>query len=246
MRSLLQLAHSSHAYTMRGMLIFYGTDNMTDPHVLSRRPKAPTQARGERRVTNLLRAAEHLFATTGYDATPMSGIAQLAGASIGSLYQFFPSKESIGSALLLEYMNELSGQVSDLKGALPDTPRALGEKLVAMVFDYISARPACRVLAEEPAVPKADGLGKLSASVEGLLPTFAPSMNCGELSFIALAISLMVRATVQGSRLVEAKTGPSLVREMQRALGSYLEHRLTPPTAPLRPPASVADADTQD
>src|SRR6185312_15049458 len=76
---------------MRAWLTFIANFKMNIPHVLSRRPKTPTQERGERRVTDLLSAAEHLFATNGYDATPMSGIAQLAGASIGSLYQFFPS-----------------------------------------------------------------------------------------------------------------------------------------------------------
>jgi AcrR family transcriptional regulator len=64
---------------MQGWFAFIGNLKMTDSRILSRRPKTPTQERGERRVTDLLRAAEHLFATTGYDATPMSEIAQLAG-----------------------------------------------------------------------------------------------------------------------------------------------------------------------
>jgi AcrR family transcriptional regulator len=112
---------------MQGWLAFIGNLKMNDSRMSSRRPKTPPQERGERWVTDLLRAAEHLFATTGYDATPMSGIAQLAGASIGSLYQFFPSKESLGNALLLEYMKELSGQIAALKATSPVLPRMLGQ-----------------------------------------------------------------------------------------------------------------------
>src|SRR5258708_1348282 len=138
---------------------------MNDPQVLSRRPKTPTQERGERRVSDLLRAAEHLFATTGYEATPMSGIAQLAGASIGSLYQFFPSKESLGNALFLEYMKELSGQIAALKAGSPIAPRMLGQELVEIVFNYTLKHPAWRVLAEAPSVPKTDSFGLFSAGV---------------------------------------------------------------------------------
>jgi AcrR family transcriptional regulator len=199
---------------------------MNDPQILSRRPKTPTQERGERRVTDLLRAAEHLFATTGYDATPMSGIAQLAGASIGSLYQFFPSKESLGNALFLEYMKELSGQIAALKAASPVAPRMLGQKLVEIVFNYTLEHPACRVLADTPSVPKADSFGLFSASVQDLLLDIAPSMNAAELLSIAQATWLMVRAAVQGIRMFDARKGAALRREMQQAIGSYLEERL--------------------
>jgi AcrR family transcriptional regulator len=199
---------------------------MNDPRVLSRRPKTPTQERGERRVTDLLRAAEHLFATTGYEATPMSGIAQLAGASIGSLYQFFPSKESLGNALFLEYMKDLSGHIAAVKAASPVAPRMLGQKLVEIVFNYTLEHPAWRVLAEAPSVPKTDGFGLFSASVQELLLAIAPSMKAAELLSIAQATWLMVRATVQGIRMVDAKKGAALRREMQQAIGSYLEERL--------------------
>ena len=201
-------------------------EKMNDPHVVSRRPKTPTQERGERRVTDLLRAAEHLFATTGYDATPMSGIAQVAGASIGSLYQFFPSKESLGNALFLKYMKELSEQIAALKATSPVPPRMLGKKLVEIVLDYTLKHPAWRVLAEAPSVPKMDSFGLFAAVVQDLLSALAPSMKAAELLSIAQATWLMVRAAVQGIRMFDAKKGAALRREMQQAIGSYLAERL--------------------
>jgi AcrR family transcriptional regulator len=41
-----------------------------------------------------------LFAEKGYDAVTMTEVAARAGAPIGSLYQFFPSKETLADALL--------------------------------------------------------------------------------------------------------------------------------------------------
>src|SRR3984957_4353122 len=139
---------------------------MTDPHVLSRYPKIPTQERGEKRVTDLLAAAERLFASSGYEATTMNAIASLAGSSIGSLYQFFSNKESLGNALLLQYMNELSGQIADLKAASLIGPQVLGQKLIGIVFDYAVEHPACRVLAEVPSVQKTEGFNVYLASVQ--------------------------------------------------------------------------------
>ncbi len=196
--------------------------------VLSRCPKTPTQERGERRVANLLGAAEHLFALLGYEATTMIGVAKLAGASVGSLYQFFPNKECMGSALLLGYMDELSERLDQWKGSLPAAPRAFGRDLLSLVLGYMVERPACRVIAQTPSlVHELYGMEKFSASVQDLLSTFAPSMKKTELSAIALTTSFMVCATLQGSEMVDAGKGTTLRREMQQALGSYLEERLS-------------------
>lgn len=201
---------------------------MTDPRLLSRRAKTPTQERGERRVADLLRAAEQIFASVGYEAATMSGIAQLAGSAIGSLYQFFPNKESIGSALLAEYMNELGRQFDAWKDDLPDSFAAFGHDLIALVFDYTTQRPVFRILAETPAVPRTDGMEYLCRCIQGLLSTFVPAMKPSELSTVALAATLMVRAAVQGSRMVDPKKAAAMRREIQHALGIYLETRLGP------------------
>ena len=55
--------------------------------------KEPKRERGKQRVAALMDAGAELFAEKGYEATTMTEIASRAGAAIGSLYQFFPSKE---------------------------------------------------------------------------------------------------------------------------------------------------------
>ena len=61
----------------------------------SLQPKMPKRKRGIERVEALLDAAAATFLEKGFDAATTSEIAERAGASIGSLYQFFPTKESV-------------------------------------------------------------------------------------------------------------------------------------------------------
>jgi hypothetical protein len=67
---------------------------------------------------------------------------------------------------------------------------------------------------------------RLSAAIQDLLAKYDPEIKRSDLSAIALATWLLVRATVQGSRMVEKSKSAALRKEMQQALGSYLEERL--------------------
>ena len=66
----------------------------------------PRQPRGRRRVDALLDAAAAEIGDAGYEAATMCSIAARAGASIGSLYQFFPNKAAIVQALRRRYCDE--------------------------------------------------------------------------------------------------------------------------------------------
>jgi hypothetical protein len=57
--------------------------------------RAPQQERGQRRVEQILDAAESVFTESGVDATSMQAIADRAESSVGSLYHFFPNKDAI-------------------------------------------------------------------------------------------------------------------------------------------------------
>jgi len=69
--------------------------------------RIPIQERGEKRVAGLLQAAASIFAEVGFEAATMRDIAERAGASIGSLYQFFPNKDVVARAVKTQYCQEL-------------------------------------------------------------------------------------------------------------------------------------------
>jgi AcrR family transcriptional regulator len=71
------------------------------------RPQRRRQARGVRRMGEILDAAAELFAEVGYDSATTNAIAARAGISPGSLYQFFAGKEDIAQALADRYVPEL-------------------------------------------------------------------------------------------------------------------------------------------
>jgi AcrR family transcriptional regulator len=66
----------------------------------------PQQERSQQRINAILDAAEQLFAEIGYDATTTNAIAARAHASIGSLYQFFSSKETILQSAIVRYRDQ--------------------------------------------------------------------------------------------------------------------------------------------
>lgn len=68
-----------------------------------RAPRAPQQERGQRRVEQILDAAEQVFVEHGVGGATMQLIAERAQASMGSLYHFFPNKDAIVEALGARY-----------------------------------------------------------------------------------------------------------------------------------------------
>jgi AcrR family transcriptional regulator len=57
--------------------------------------RLPLQARARKRVDRILDVTVALLAKQGLDALSTAGIAERAGIPIGSVYQYFPSKEAI-------------------------------------------------------------------------------------------------------------------------------------------------------
>jgi AcrR family transcriptional regulator len=80
-------------------------------------PKRKARELAQRKV-EILTVAERLFARKGFFKTSMAEIAQEAEFSVGSLYQFFPSKEAVYVALMEEKFEEYLALVQrDVAGA---------------------------------------------------------------------------------------------------------------------------------
>ena len=68
--------------------------------------KQPRQVRAELTRQRILSAAAHVFGEFGYAAGTTNRIAERAGISIGSLYQYFPNKDAILAELLFRHLDE--------------------------------------------------------------------------------------------------------------------------------------------
>src|SRR5258705_7758814 len=69
--------------------------------------RTPMQDRSSQRVKSMLQAAAGLIAQVGYEKMTMTGIARRAATSVGSLYQYFPDKQTIAQALFEELGQEM-------------------------------------------------------------------------------------------------------------------------------------------
>lgn len=88
--------------------------------------KLPVQARAKATVEALLDACTRLLVDEGYEAVSTNRIAEIAGVSIGSLYEYFPNKQSIIAAALARTMREIVGEMTaslHTALALPEQPR---------------------------------------------------------------------------------------------------------------------------
>jgi AcrR family transcriptional regulator len=61
--------------------------------------KQPQQGRSRELVTAIVEAAARVFDERGYDATTTNHVAEVAGVSVGSVYQYFADKASLLTAL---------------------------------------------------------------------------------------------------------------------------------------------------
>src|SRR3984957_4673257 len=87
--------------------------------------RLPKRQRGKQRVAELLNAAAVIFAEKGYEAATMTEIAARAGAPIGSLYQFFPSKGLLADTLVQNYVALLAADLEALEARARDIDTAV-------------------------------------------------------------------------------------------------------------------------
>lgn len=77
--------------------------------------KVPRQARSKATVDAIIQACAHILAQSGYRALNTNTVAEVAGVSIGSVYEYFPGKEAIVAAmardLLERNLHRLHGEL---------------------------------------------------------------------------------------------------------------------------------------
>ncbi len=84
--------------------------------------KVPKQGRSERMVECILEGATRVLSTMPLAQTTTNRIAEVAGVSIGSLYQYFDCKEAIGLCLLRRHLDETVTLLRDIRVASRGRP----------------------------------------------------------------------------------------------------------------------------
>ncbi len=96
----------------------------------------PSQARGKARVSLILTAALELFRENGMENVTTNDIAEKAQIPIGSLYRYYPNKDSIMDAVIDVYMDDFA---SIFKGiaANPELKHMSWDEIISIMFDAV-------------------------------------------------------------------------------------------------------------
>lgn len=96
--------------------------------------RQPTQARGKERVRVILVAALELFKEQGLEETTTNDIAERAHIPIGSLYRYYPNKDTIIVALTELVAEDLSKMFNDI-GAHPFLEHLSWDEVLLLMGD---------------------------------------------------------------------------------------------------------------
>ncbi|MFF3013721.1 TetR family transcriptional regulator [Streptomyces sp. NPDC057939] len=190
------------------------------------------QARGERRMVEILDASAVVFARSGYEKATTIAIAAEAGISPGSLYQFFANKAAIAQALADRFVTQLRAAHQEAFDTTHHTDTALDtvvDRMVDPIIAFNVANPGFKALFARPDMPA--GLtdaarpiqSALLARVEALIAARAPELPLPERALTARVAIQIFQSMIP--LVVAAEDGPereAVVRELKRALRRYL------------------------
>src|SRR6516164_4846579 len=137
--------------------------------------KSPQQQRSRETVDVILAATARVLVREGFDKASTNRIAEAAGVSVGSLYQYFPSKEALVVAVIERHNEDLMRVV---RGALAEVAAQPLERavrtLVAAAVEAHRVDPKLhRVVAEQiPRLGKLEKIDTFNRETYALLRTY--------------------------------------------------------------------------
>jgi AcrR family transcriptional regulator len=194
--------------------------------------KKPQQARAQQTVTAILEGTIQVLEREGPEAATTTRIAEVAGVSVGTLYQYFSHRDAIIDALQeREFSRAIDMTQSILsEGNYPKSPRDVVTLCVQGMLELHTGHPGLhRVLAMEGLrTTKADRLQSFDLRVIGLVRHFLTATgasvrrrNVDAAAFVAFQC---VRAVMLAS-LLETSPGlnnATMVEELVDLLMRYL------------------------
>lgn len=162
--------------------------------------KQPVQERSRQTVRVILQATSQVLVQRGYEGTTTGAVVERAGVSIGTLYQYFPNKESLVAALIDEHVHDVLTLVETAlaKHASDPLPAVLRAVIKVSLEAHRLSPELHKVLIEQ--VPREGKLGAaldISDRLTGMLQLHLQK-RCAHLapSRIRL-ISFVVETTVE-------------------------------------------------
>ncbi len=195
--------------------------------------KLPMQTRARVSVDAILEASAQILVEGGYKKFSTNKVARRAGVSIGTLYQYFPNKESLIAAIQQKHLDELTAIAHTAFARMKeqDLRAAIRTLVEANIAAHTVSPKLHKVLLEE--VPRLGAHGEEDELIrmveQGLSELLRRHRDRIAVSDTRLAIFLVghiigstVHAAVQ-ERPASIRSG-ALTKELVRVVSGYLLH----------------------
>ncbi|QEL26786.1 TetR/AcrR family transcriptional regulator [Bosea sp. F3-2] len=193
--------------------------------------KQPRQARSRATVEAVIEAGARVLSEQGWTGFTTNKVAEAAGVSIGSLYQYFPDKVSLVDAIRRKHLDDSLNAVRNaLATELPLA--AFVETLVSNIVEAHGTHPGLhRVLLDEAPGLEAyrDQNSQIEAQYLALYTEAATTYRSGFAEVSASTTGLVVSDAIDGVIHNAARRGmlhaPEIRRELVRMIHLYFANR---------------------
>lgn len=193
--------------------------------------KRPRQARAKATVDSILEASARVLVKRGFDRFTTNEVAEAAGVSIGSLYQYYPNKEALVAALIEKHIEDMTAALASELARVATLPMA--EAVRAVIELTIKAHAVDRelhqVLTEQvPRVGRMARLREVDAichrMVAGVLAARQDELAIRDPALSAFVLVAAIEAIAHRSALFDPERleDPRLVDEACALVTRYL------------------------
>ncbi|HLL22785.1 MAG TPA: TetR/AcrR family transcriptional regulator [Kofleriaceae bacterium] len=193
--------------------------------------KRPRQERSKVTVDTILAATARVLVKKGFDGLTTNAVAEAAGVSIGSLYQYFPSKEALVAALIEQHIDEMNAAILHELTRVAQLPMAQAVRaVIELTIRAHSIEPELhRVLTEQ--VPRVGRLARLAEAdgicrrmVAGILAARKDELAIADPDTAAFVLVASIEAITHRAALFapERLRDPRLIDEAVALVTRYL------------------------
>ncbi|HEX4340861.1 MAG TPA: TetR/AcrR family transcriptional regulator [Polyangiaceae bacterium] len=209
----------------------------------SRKPaKKPRQVRSRETYETILEGATRVFAKHGYARSTTNRIAEAAGVSVGSVYQYFPDKDAMLTELMRRYRENLVERIGERLTVMDHVSfETVVHTLLTALLNDDEINPALRrVLIER--VLRTDArreVGGFEERVEGLVAdALRAAKDYVAIEQFELSAFILVRVVLAISHAAVVDrpvfNTPALASELTRLVVGYVGRRPLEDDAPRR------------